>query len=370
MIYLDHAATSLQKPESVYEAVSNTMRTCASIGRSSHTAANRAAELAFECRCAAANMFDTKPEQVVFTQNATHGLNIAIHTLVKPGNKVVISGFEHNAVLRPLVHAGAEIQIAGRILFDPYDTITAFERMITWDTAAVVCTHVSNVFGYVLPLEEIARLCKSKDVPLIVDASQSAGVLPLSLKKLEASFIAMPGHKALMGPQGTGLLLCGRLPDPLLQGGTGSLSRLAQMPDFLPDRGEAGTQNTPGIAGLLAGLQFLEQTGLETIAKKEKVLMDILVKGLSQIPDVRVFTGDDYTQISAVSFTTHKDCEWIGEQLAMKNIAVRCGLHCAPIAHESAGTLLTGTVRISPGFFNTSGELSMFLHNLSSILKS
>ena len=180
----------------------------------------------------------------------------------------------------------------------------------------------------------------------------------------------MPGHKALMGPQGTGLLLCNRLPEPLLQGGTGSLSRLTHMPEFLPDRGEAGTQNVPGIAGLLAGFQFLEKTGLGLVAKKEKKLIDEVIEGLSQIPQVQVFAGKNHTQVGAVSFTTPKDCEWVGEQLANKDIAVRTGLHCAPIAHESAETILTGTIRISPGFFNTSEEINMFLHNLSSILKS
>ena len=182
----------------------------------------RAADAVYDCRCLAGALFDAQPEQVVFTMNATHALNLAIKTLVKPGGRAVISGFEHNAVLRPLHHLGAEIIVAGRRLFDPADTISAFDRAITPGTSAVICTHVSNVFGYILPVEEIAALCRARGVPFVLDASQSAGLLPVRLAELGADFIGMPGHKALYGPQGTGLLLCARMPDTLLEGGSGS----------------------------------------------------------------------------------------------------------------------------------------------------
>lgn len=257
MIYLDNAATTMPKPPKVYQAVLETMQTCASLGRSGHPAAQQASAVAFSCREAAGKLFDTPPDQVVFTSSATHGLNIAIKSLIARGDRVVISGFEHNAVLRPLYALGADIIIAGRKLFDPADTLAAFEAAVTPDTKAVVCTHVSNVFGYILPIEEIAELCRRKGIPLIVDAAQSAGVLDVSLARWEAAFIAMPGHKGLYGPQGTGLLLCGQVPKPLLEGGTGSQSERWDMPDFLPDVAEAGTHNVPGIAGLLEGIRHI-----------------------------------------------------------------------------------------------------------------
>ena len=246
MIYLDAGATTLQKPPMVAYHMQSALRRMATPGRGAYAPAMRAADAVYDCRVLAAELFGAQPEQVVFTMNATHALNLAIKTLVRPGGRAVISGFEHNAVVRPLHHIGAETIVAGRRLFDPTDTLAAFEAAVTPDTQAVICTHVSNVFGYILPLEEIAALCRARRVPLIVDASQSAGLLPVSLEALGAAFVCMPGHKALYGPQGTGLLLCGRTPDTLLEGGSGSASRLPDMPQELPDHAEAGTQNVCG----------------------------------------------------------------------------------------------------------------------------
>ena len=243
MIYLDNGATSLHKPEAVKRAVLRAMVRCGNPGRSGHRAAMEAAETVYHTREAAGKLFSCRPEQVVFTTNCTHGLNMAIRTLVKPGARVVISGFEHNAVTRPLHALGAEIQVAGRHLFDWADTLEDFEGKLKKGVDAAVFTHVSNVFGYILPVEELASLCRRYGVPFVVDAAQSAGMLPVNLEKWGADFIAMPGHKGLLGPQGTGLLLCGRMPEALLQGGTGSLSLQKEMPDFLPDRAEAGTLN-------------------------------------------------------------------------------------------------------------------------------
>ena len=253
MIYLDAGATTLQKPPMVAYHMQSALRRMATPGRGAYAPAMRAADAVYDCRVLAAELFGAQPEQVVFTMNATHALNLAIKTLVRPGGRAVISGFEHNAVVRPLHHIGAETIVAGRRLFDPTDTLAAFEAAVTLDTQAVVCTHVSNVFGYILPLEEIAALCRARRVPLIVDASQSAGLLPVSLEKLGAAFVCMPGHKALYGPQGTGLLLCGRTPDTLLEGGSGSASRLPDMPQELPDHAEAGTQNVCGILPMRPG---------------------------------------------------------------------------------------------------------------------
>ena len=256
MIYLDSAATTFQKPLSVSYAMQRAMRTMSSPGRGGYAAARAAEETAFRCRSLAAELFGVpSPEQVVFTSNATHALNIAIRSLVPEGGRVAVSGYEHNAVTRPLHALGARIKVAASPLFDRAALLCAFENSISPELDAVVCTHVSNVFGFVLPIEEIAALCRAEGVPLIVDASQSAGILPFELDTLGAAFIAMPGHKGLYGPQGTGLLLCAHDAAPLLYGGTGSASLEQTMPDFLPDQLEAGTHNMPGIAGLEAGLR-------------------------------------------------------------------------------------------------------------------
>lgn len=364
MIYLDSGATSLHKPPRVYGEVHRAMLTCANPGRGGYPAAMAAAERVYGCRQQAAGLFECQPEQVAFTSSCTHGLNIAIRTLVQPGMPVVISGFEHNAVSRPLYALGAKTVVAGRRLFDPADTLEEFEKALKNGVKVAVFTHVSNVFGYILPLEEMSRLCRQYGVPFVIDAAQSAGVLPVSLEKLGADFIAMPGHKGLLGPQGTGLLLCGRQPVPLLYGGTGSYSKMQQMPPELPDALEAGTLNVPGIAGLAEGLRYLQKTGVDAIASREHRQLQRCVKGLKKL-GFRVFAGEH--QGGTVSFLSGEDCEELAQKLARRGIAVRAGLHCAPLAHESAGTLETGTVRISFGYDATDAQTDTFLHHLSQI---
>lgn len=346
MTYLDNGATSMNKPQSVYDAMRCALENCANPGRSGHTAAMTAARTVLRCRERAAQLFDCQPEQVVFTSNCTHGLNMAIKTLVKPGAKVAVSGFEHNAVVRPLHALGAQMQVAGRKLFDPADTLERFEDALRRGVSAAVFTHVSNVFGYILPVEELAALCRQYRVPFIIDAAQSAGSLPVSLKGLGAEFVAMPGHKGLLGPQGTGILLCNGMPQPLLYGGTGGDSQNPGMPDYLPDRAEAGTLNVPGIAGLSAGLAYVQRTGVEKILEREQRQAKRCAAALERL-DLQVFSGE--AQGGTVSFVPRCDCETAAQHLAEKGIAVRAGLHCAPLAHQSAGTLETGTVRISFG---------------------
>lgn len=237
MIYLDNAATTFQKPAAVQRAVMQAMRTMSSPGRGGYAAAQQAEEVLFRCRSAAAALFSVPSvEQVVFTMNATHALNIAIKSLVRPGGRVVISGYEHNAVTRPLHALGAEVIVAAAPLFSPPETVSAFERALALRPDAAVCTHVSNVFGDILPIERIAQLCRRADVPLIIDASQSAGALPLDFSALRPAFVAMPGHKGLYGPQGTGLLLCGRDVLPLLEGRHGQR---------VPPAGNAGLSARP-----------------------------------------------------------------------------------------------------------------------------
>lgn len=358
MIYLDHGATSFVKPAAVTEAVRCALENCANPGRGGHDPAMAAARTVYRCRERAGELFACSPEQVVFTANCTHGLNIAIRTLVKPGDRVAVSGFEHNAVMRPLYALGAEPVVTGRKLFDWEDTLTRLEDALRQGVKAAVFTHVSNVFGYILPLEQMGALCRRYAVPFVVDAAQSAGVLPLNLETLGADFIAMPGHKGLLGPQGTGLLLCNRLPEPLIYGGTGSQSASRNMPRELPERCEAGTMNVPGIAGLSAGLGYLKRVGIETVFRREQTQAQRCAKGLEAL-GLRVFSGPH--QAGTVSFVPPGDCEETAAVFARRGIALRAGLHCAPLAHESAGTLETGTVRVSYGHDAHAGQTGELL---------
>ena len=346
MIYLDNGATSFPKPASVRRAVERALERCANPGRGGYGAAMEAAETVFHCREIAGELFECPPDRVAFAGSCTQALNTAIRTLVKPGERVVISGFEHNAVTRPLHALGAEILVAGRKLFDWEDTLESFEKELKKGPKAAIFTCCSNVFGYILPISELAGLCRQYGVPFVLDGAQGAGSMEISLKKTGAAFIAMPGHKGLLGPQGVGLLLCGQDPEPLIFGGTGSNSREQAMPDFLPDRLEAGTVNVPGIAGLSAGISLVKKLGPEHIGRRE-ALMAAYCADLLARQEIRVFRGKH--QSGVVSFLPPVDTEELGQKLAQRGIAVRSGLHCAPLAHESAGTLETGTVRLSFG---------------------
>lgn len=362
MIYLDSAATTLQKPKTVPRAVARAMTQFASPGRGGYSAAMGAAALLFSCREAAADFFHVSaPDQVIFTSNATMALNIAIKTLVRPGMTVVMSCYEHNAVTR-CVKAIPDITvlIAEGPLFQPEAMIESFRQHLRRADVAI-CNDVSNVFGYRLPIEEIAELCRQEQVPLIVDASQAAGCLPVSIEGWGAEYVAMPGHKGLYGPQGTGILLCGSqaAPQPLLFGGTGSRSIEQEMPAFLPDRLEGGTANVPGIAGLLEGLRFVRRLGTERILAHERRLIQRLCLQLKRSPNVELFRAEDPSlQTGVLSFRIPgMDCEEIGQRLGKAGVAVRTGLHCAPLAHRYAGTLETGTVRVSVSAFNTEREM-------------
>lgn len=373
MIYLDNAATTLEKPPEVATSVSRAIGSLASAGRGGHSAALEAANVMFKCREAVGELFNVdNPERVVFTLNATHGLNIAIKSLISPGDKAVISGYEHNAVLRPLHALGAKIKIAESDLFEPEVCVSKFDRMIDGSTKAVVINHVSNVFGYIQPVERVAEICRKRGVPLIIDASQSAGCIELDFQALGAAFIAMPGHKGLYGPQGTGVLICGENTKPIMEGGTGSESLLPDMPSFLPDRLEAGTQSACGIAGLLEGVKYVLKRGAGAILDHEKNLIALAAEYLEDISGLKVFYSPYHGvyQTGVLSFIARGiDSEKMGAALGERGIAVRAGLHCAPLAHKTAETVDTGTVRVSVSDFNTEGEIRRFARNLKQILQ-
>ena len=367
MTYLDNGATSFPKLQIVTRAMVQAMETCANPGRGGYDAAMRAGRVLLNCREMAGTFFDCPPENVVLTTSCTYGLNMAIRTLVKPGSRVVISGFEHNAVVRPLHNLKARVYVAGRKLFNPGDTLEQLEKQLKQGMDAAVFTHVSNVFGYILPVEEMAGLCRQYGVPFIVDCAQSAGSLPVSLGKWGADFIAMPGHKGLLGPMGTGLLLCGRVPEPLMQGGTGSNSNDPQMPDFLPDAGEAGTANVAGFAGLRAGMEYLRRRGIASVFAGEQKQMRRCGEKLEKM-GFRVFMGED--QCGTVSFVPECDPEELAAFLGKEGICVRAGLHCAPLAHESAGTLDTGTVRVSFGCDTSAAHTGNLIAALEKYLRT
>ncbi len=366
MIYLDNAATTLQKPPGVARAMYNAVGRCGSSGRGGHEASMNAARVILECRDQAAKLFNVdNPERIIFTLNATHALNIAIKSVLGRGGEALVSGLEHNAVMRPLKEMeklGVRYRVASTPLFEPEMAVHSFEQMLQGDVTCVICTHISNVFGYIMPIDRIDELCASRGVPLIIDAAQSAGCVPLDMSSLKSqAYVCMPGHKGLYGPQGTGILICPEnvTLSTLIEGGTGTRSAELEMPDFLPDRLEPGTHNTPGIAGLLEGIRYIRRTGVESIADSNRLLISNLIDELAGFPRLRLHTSPYlYCQSGVLSLTVEReDPESVAEKLAGYGIAVRAGMHCAPMAHKTAGTFPTGTVRLSVSSFTTRGEI-------------
>lgn len=361
MIYLDNAATTLHKPRAVDEAVRRAMHATAGYARGGYAAALRAGETVYACREQAAALFGVQdPARVVFTMNATHALNLAIHALAAPDTRVVVGGYEHNAVMRPLALRGIRPVVLDTPLWDTAAMVRRAAQAVDEGADLFILNHVSNVFGYAAPLDEIARKLEEAGVPLILDASQSAGVLALDVRKYPClAAVCMPGHKGLYGPQGTGLLLA--LDDriaaqPLLAGGTGSQSEQMQQPDFLPDALESGTPNVPGIAGLSAGLAFVRAVGPENILAHERRLVRELARALEGTPRIECFAHPSQTGVLSVRVRGAKS-ETVAETLARQGVAVRAGLHCAPLAHRTAGTEESGTIRFSLSFYSTAPQV-------------
>ena len=377
MIYLDNAATTLEKPPAVSRAMCWAMRHAGGAGRSAHPPAMLGADIIYDTRRLAAQVFDVPdPTRVIFTANATQALNMALYAMAQTRRHFAISGFEHNAVYRPILELvkrnNLKLTMLRSALWEDALLLEQAEQAIRDGADCFVLCHVSNVFGYIQPLEQLDALLSEHGIPLILDASQSAGVLPLSVSKLHSlAAVGMPGHKGLYAPPGTGMLLwmSQDLPAPLLLGGTGSLSEQADMPDFLPDRLESGTVNVAGIAGLFEGLQFVSKVGESEIAAWECKLRDLVTEKLREVPGVTVYTSlDPQKQTGVLSFTCRQlPCEIVAQRLAEHNICVRAGLHCAPLAHSTAGTLETGTVRISPGWFQSVRQMRKFCDILAHI---
>lgn len=377
-LYLDNAASSHPKPESVYRAVNDVLRNLgANPGRSGHSLALKAGQRITETRQLLARLFTIEdPNRIIFTANTTEALNRGLKGFLNPGDHVITTSMEHNSVIRPLRFLETQGIEVTTVQGNPKGQIHPkdCEKAIQKNTRLIVLTHASNVTGGFMPVSEVTALGHKYGIRCLVDGAQTAGLVPLSVAEMGIDLLAVPGHKGLMGPQGTGFLYMG--PDislrPLLEGGTGSQSELEVQPDFLPDRMESGTLNTPGLAGLGAGVQFILDQGIDQIRKQETAWSKLLWGGLSKIPSVRLFgPAETEDRTAVVSFTIGKLNPHVIASLldTAYAIAVRSGLHCAPLAHKTLGTFPEGTVRVSPGFFNNEQDIEVLLKALQAIAK-
>jgi cysteine desulfurase / selenocysteine lyase len=378
IVYLDNAATSWPKPPGVVHAVRQTLENAlGNPGRTSHRLSMEAADMILECRENIARLFGiVNPLRVCFMANATEALNCAMKGMLMPGDHVICSGMEHNSVWRPLTalqKIGVELSIAET---DGYGTVEVsnIERTLRNNTKLIVILHASNVNGAIQPIGEIGSLAHRRGVPMLVDAAQTAGSLPLDVEAMHIDLLAFPGHKGLLGPQGTGGLYVGEKLEvrPLKEGGTGSESNSPHQPSYYPDRLESGTQNLPGIAGLNEAVRYLLHQGVAEIARLEGALTQHLLKGLTTIDRVVVY-GPPVGQprASVVSFNIREmDPVYVAAELEKRaDIACRPGLHCAWLAHRTQGTQQGGTVRLSPGPFTTMAEIEITLQIVTELAR-
>ncbi|WP_017756747.1 aminotransferase class V-fold PLP-dependent enzyme [Calidifontibacillus oryziterrae] len=379
MIYFDQAASSFPKPKEVAEAVAEAINEYgANPGRGGHTLANKAAAKIYDTRVKLANFFGLhNPRHVIFTQNATAALNQGILGLsLESGDHIITTSYEHNSVRRPLEYLkrvkGIEITYIeptsnGEINFEQ------LEYSIKPTTKLLIVTHGSNLTGAIIPIEKLGAIAKKKNLIFMVDASQTAGILPINMTEMGIDLLAFAGHKGLMGPQGTGALLVNNNIElkPIVTGGTGRQSEQIEQPSELPERLESGTLNTPGIVGLLEGLKFIEKTGLDQIFKHEQTLTEVCLTGLNKIEGVRIYGPDIASnRLAVISFNIEGiDSQEVAMILDQHyQIAVRAGLHCSPLAHQSIGTVeIGGTLRASFGIYNTLEEVEKFVQAIEEI---
>ncbi|NOY14142.1 MAG: aminotransferase class V-fold PLP-dependent enzyme [Deltaproteobacteria bacterium] len=376
-IYLDNAATSHPKPEAVYRAVDDVLRKGASAGRGGHQQALSAARLVFETRELLAELFNAADsERFVFTANATTAINQALFGLLAAGDRVVTTSLEHNAVTRPLralQDRGIEVV---KVVADPVSGIVSADALkeacLAARTRLLLVNHCSNVYGAMQPVEGLGGWCHQHDILFMVDGSQSAGSFPIDFQTLAVDLFAAPGHKGLLGPQGTGFLYVAESLEltPLIYGGTGANSHSDLPPEELPERLECGTLNLPGLAGLKAAIEFIIDVGVMQIRQREIDLLKPLLRGLQQMAGVILYgPADPLLRGAAVSFTLRDyDPAEIGFILDQEeNISVRVGLQCAPDAHRTIGTYPQGTIRVSPGYFTSETDIERFLQAIRRI---
>ncbi len=379
MIYFDNAATTGKKPQEVISSVNAALKEYSvNPGRGGYEASVRCSEAIYDCRRRLSDMFGADaPERVIFTSSCTMSLNTVIKGICRSGDRVVTSSMEHNAVARPLYKAernGTEVDCAEVIFGDSAATARSFERLITEDTRLVVCTHASNVTGEILPIEKIGKICAEKGVPFVVDAAQTAGILDINMKKMKIDYLCIAPHKGLYAPMGTGVLISlGDIPETLLEGGTGSLSVSYEQPRDYPDRFESGTLNVPGIMGISGGIDFIKREGREKIYRRESELICYIYDRLKEIKGVILYTARPvFGQfVPTLSFNIRgKYSSEVAELMGNTGIAVRAGLHCAPMAHRRLGTVDIGTVRVCCSAFNTKQEAARLVEAVKRIAES
>lgn len=375
--YFDHAASSWPKPAGVIEAMTKCLLEYgANPGRGSHQMAVKASRALFETRKSLARLFGiSNPNDICYTMNTTEALNLAIKGLLKEGDHVVTTSVEHNSVRRPLEYLRRTKSIEITYVqanIQGYVEPLKIRDAIKSNTRLLICSHSSNLLGTIIPLVEIAEICKDKKILFLVDAAQTAGTIPIDVQKIGIDMLAFPGHKGLLGPQGTGGLYIhpGLDLEPILQGGTGSQSEAIEQPLVRPDRYEAGTQNTVGIVGLNEGVKCVLQQTVEAIHLKEWTLTQRLMEGIQEIKGIQILgpsLGEDKTGI--VSFVMQQmDASELAFILDQSfQIAVRSGFHCTPLGHQTAGTMETGAVRASVGFYTTEDEIEHFIHAVKEI---
>jgi len=376
-VYLDNAATSWPKPETVYQAVDRFMREVgATPGRGGHRREEEAQSIVEETRNAVAQLFHApNPQGVVFTLNATQAINIALKGLLRPGSHVITSSIEHNAMWRPLKALekhGVEVTTVP-CAPDGILDLTDVQAALRPHTRLVAMLHASNVLATIMPVAEVAKIAHSHGAILLVDAAQTAGAYPIDMQAMGIDLLAFAGHKGTYGPHGTGglVVLPGIRLDTWVEGGSGVLSRSEMMPNDLPARMEAGTQNAAGLAGLLAGVQFVLEQGVDCIRAHELALANRLIERLQDLPGLRILgPGDSQKRTGVVSIHVQN---YSPDQLAdvldkVFGVATRAGLHCTPQAHRTAGTLECGALRFSPGYFNTTEEIDYAVNALISTL--
>lgn len=375
MIYFDNAATSGRKPPDVINSVEHALRyISANPGRSGHKISSRAAEAVYNTRNKISNMFGASgPEQVIFTANCTQSINYVLKGLVNKDDFVITSDIEHNAVMRPLVKTGAEYETFTVSFSNDASTVEAFKEKLRNNVKLVICTAASNVFGKTVPLYEIGKICHENNILFAVDAAQGAGVLPIDMKKMNIDFLCIAPHKGLYAPMGTGILIAQKpIPNTVIEGGTGTDSINLNQPEIPPERFESGTVNLPGIAGISAGADFVSRNE-KFIYQKEMRIISEIYKGLSETENIVFYTPQPQNglYVPVLSFNIEGiNSQQVSSILDKKGIAVRAGLHCAPAAHKKAGTIETGTVRISPSVYNTLKEADIFIETVKKIAKN
>ena len=376
MIYLDNSATTFPKPKCVYDEVMTCMKKyCGNPGRSSHKLSLKSAEKIFEARSVIADFFGADAENVIFTYNTTYALNLAIKSNLKRNSHVLISDIEHNSVFRPISELSKQFYCSYDVFSSDGsddEIINSIVSLINENTEMLICTHLSNVGARILPIKKIGELCRERGIFFIVDGAQSAGIYDIDVKGMNISALCVPSHKGLYGPQGCGVIIYGGeyIGKTLIEGGTGINSLDAEMPDFLPERYEPGTLSTPSIAGLCEGVKWLKETGIQSVRAHEESLYTLLCDLFQTNEKIILYKMSDYPANAILFNIVGQPSAFVSNELDNRDICVRSGFHCAPMAHKLLKTGDGGAVRVGFGVFNTQKDVYTLFDALNDIILS